>query len=307
MSVGVPASVRQMGIDTVRTDTLPPKYEIIGNDMQVLRIHMDAGDKVVAEPGAMVYMHSDVKAGCDAGDCCGRCVSGSPCVMGTFEAGGSGAYLGLTPVRPAKVLPLDLRGRRFLGKDRAYFASVGDVKINYDVDTNPLTCCCGGQGLIRQVIEGDGTAFIGAMGVITHKTLAEGETLVVDTTSVVAWEDTVTFAVKKTGGCLTCCCAGEGMFNTTLQGPGDVYVQSYSYGKFKQYAETWALQNKLGGAGGDFMTEGGAAFGGAPPAADALAAPTVADVVLGEVVALDDVRRRGVPVAAAKPIDRKSL
>ena len=56
----------------------------------------------------------------------------------------------------------------------------------FDVDTNPLTCCCGGQGLIRQVIKGDGMAFIGAMGVITHKTLAPGETLLVDTNSLVS-------------------------------------------------------------------------------------------------------------------------
>ena len=306
--MAVPASVRQMGIDVVRTDTVPDKFEIVGNDMQVLRVHLDAGEKVLAEPGAMVYMHSDVEAGCDAGDCCGRCVSGSPCIMGTFEAKSAGAYVGLTPVRPAKVLPLPLQGRKFLCKDRAYFASVGDVKISYDVDTNPLTCCCGGQGLIRQVLEGNDTAFIGAMGVLATKHLAEGETLVVDTTSVVAWQDTVTFDVKRAGGCLTCCCAGEGMFNTVLKGPGEVFVQSYSKGKFKQYAETWALAKS--GAAGQLASQGGAAFGGGPvKPEDALAAPSVADILLADahVVAPDDVRRRGLPVAVAPaaPMARK--
>ena len=75
--------------------------------------------------------------------------------------------------------------------------------ISTQVDTNPLTCCCGGQGLIRQVIKGDGMAFIGAMGVITHKTLAPGETLLVDTNSLVSWEDSVEFDVRTTGGCCT--------------------------------------------------------------------------------------------------------
>ena len=107
------------------------------------------------------------------------------------------------------------------------------------MDTNPLTCCCGGQGLIRQVIKGDGMAFIGAMGVITHKTLAPGETLLVDTNSLVSWEDSVEFDVRTTGGCCTCCCAGEGLFNTKLTGPGEVFLQSYSHGKFKNYAIEW--------------------------------------------------------------------
>ena len=224
-------------------------------------------------------------------------------VMGEATPG-PGAYVGLTPVRPAKVLPLNLNGRRFLGKDRAYFASIGDVTVSYDVDTNPLTCCCGGQGLIRQVIKGDGMAFMGAMGVITTKTLAAGETLQVDTTSVVAWEDSVKFAVRRTGSFFTCCCAGEGMFNTTLEGPGLVFLQSYSHGKFKQFAEIWALQN--GGGAGNVMSQGGAAFGGAPSAAD--------DDVLIEGVALspDDVRRRrrrvdAAAAAAAAPMDRKGV
>lgn len=302
MALAIPVSVRQLGLDVIAThDTA--KYEIVGTDMQMLRIHLDPGEKVTAEPGAMVYAHSATKAGCNGDDCCARCLSGSPCIMGTFEATGPGAYVGLTPVRPAKVLPLNLNGRRFLGKDRAYFASIGDVTVSYDVDTNPLTCCCGGQGLIRQVIKGDGMAFMGAMGVITTKTLAAGETLQVDTTSVVAWEDSVKFAVRRTGSFFTCCCAGEGMFNTTLEGPGLVFLQSYSHGKFKQFAEIWALQN--GGGAGNVMSQGGA-FGGAPSAAD--------DDVLIEGVALspDDVRRRGLPVvaaaaAAAAPMDRKGV
>ena len=45
-------------------------------------------------------------------------------------------------------------------------------------------------------------------------------------------------------------------------GPGEVYVQSYSHAKFKQYAVDWYL-------GAHPMTrQGGAAFGGAAPAAE---------------------------------------
>lgn len=43
-------------------------------------------------------------------------------------------------------------------------------------------------------------AFIGAMGVITHKVLAPGETLLIDTNSLVSWEDTVEFDARRPRG-----------------------------------------------------------------------------------------------------------
>jgi len=113
--------------------------------------------------------------------------------------------------------------------------------------------------LVRQTIEGSGLAFLAAMGTVMSKTLGEGETLVVDTHSVVAWEDTVELGIKKSSsGCCGCCCAGEGMFNTTLTGPGTVYFQSMSYGKFKGIITAYAIAT-LG------------MRGGAPAAAEAMA------------------------------------
>ena len=155
--------------------------QVLGQDMQVLRIHLNRGEKALAEPGAMVYMSENVEAGCDSAKWWPRCMGCEPCCFATFEAKGDGAYVGLTPNRPAKVLPLVLGGRRFLGKKGMYFASTGHVDVDFNMDLNPVTCCCGGQGMIRQVLKGDGIAFIGAMGVLTHKVLAPGEKLIVDT------------------------------------------------------------------------------------------------------------------------------
>ena len=310
----MPASIQQMGLTVVGTEDLGPKYEVVGHDMQLLRIQMEPGDKVVAEPGAMVYMHSDVQAGCDSSDCMGRCCSGSPCIMGTFETPDTGGYLGLTPVNPAKVIPLELGGRSFLGKDGAYFASIGDVAVGYDCDCNPATCCCGGQGLVRQKISGNGMAFLGAMGVLTTKTLAEGETFVVDSNSLVAWEETVKFSIKRTGGCLTCCCSGEGMFNTTLEGPGTIFTQSYSHAKFKTFAINQALlgtkaSSVMGANESPLAAMAGGVLGevlGAPPAAEGT--PATVLMASAQPVSLDDVRRRGLVMAsAAAPIEASSM
>jgi uncharacterized protein (AIM24 family) len=57
-----------------------------------------------------------------------------------------------------------------------------------------------------------------ASGTVLTKTLAEGETILVDTDSVVGFQESVKMGVKSTGGCCNCCCGGEGMFNTALTG-----------------------------------------------------------------------------------------
>jgi len=99
-------------------------------------------------------------------------------------------------------------------------------------------------------VRGTGSAFLFAMGTIVSKTLAEGEVLVIDTNSVVGWEDTVKLGIKTTGGCFTCCCGGEGLFNTTLKGPGKVYIQSYSREKFAMALMALAGPGGKGGGGG---------------------------------------------------------
>ena len=102
-TVGTP-STRRLLPDGKRALRRPT--QVLGQDMQVLRIHLNRGDKALAEPGAMVYMSENVEAGCDSDKWWPRCMGCEPCCFATFEAKGDGAYVGLTPNRPAKVLPL---------------------------------------------------------------------------------------------------------------------------------------------------------------------------------------------------------
>ena len=68
----------------------------------------------------------------------------------------------------------------------------------------------------------------------------------------------IELSIKTAGGLCTCCCGGEGFFNTVLTGPGLVYVQSMSFQKFKKSMQI-AVQQNQGGAGG-----------GGPPESEAM-------------------------------------
>jgi len=96
-----------------------------------------------------------------------------------------------------------------------------------DLDCSPTTCCCAGLGCCRQKISGtqDSIAFLNAGGTIVYRDLQAGETITVDSRSVVALEKEVELGITSNGRFCTCLCGGEGCFSTTLTGPGKVFMQ----------------------------------------------------------------------------------
>ena len=83
-----------------------------------------------------------------------------------------------------------------------------------------------GQGLVRQKIEGSGTAFLGATGTVVQKVLAENEVMLVDTNCLLAYAESCKFDIKQSGGIVGWIGGGEGIFNASVEGPGVVVVQS---------------------------------------------------------------------------------
>ena len=62
------------------------------------------------------------------------------------------------------------------------------------------------------------------------KELAPGEVIKVSTSNVVAWEDTVCYDISSIGGVKNALFSGEGLFVSTLTGPGKVVMQSMTLG-----------------------------------------------------------------------------
>lgn len=77
-----------------------------------------------------------------------------------------------------------------------------------------------------QRVCGSGTAFIAACGDVAEFDLQPGEVLKVSTANAVLWEDSVQYSIQRVKGAKNMLFGGEGLFLTTLQGPGKVIVQS---------------------------------------------------------------------------------
>ena len=86
---------------------------------------------------------------------------------------------------------------------------------------------------VRQKIEGNGLALIAANGTIIQKVLGEGETIIIDTNCVLAFAESCKLDVSRAAGIVGMVGGGEGIFNTTLTGPGLVLVQSMNEQTFR--------------------------------------------------------------------------
>jgi len=226
-----------------------------------------SGDSVQGEPGTMMYLTSGMKQRASFEGCCARMCSGEDCcVLNLVATSSDASYAALCPNYPtAKIVPVDMSspavGGSLIAQKGAFMASYGDVSIGISFDCNFMRCCCAGLGLVRQKLEGTGTAFLASTGTIVQKVLQAGETIVVDTVSlysgsaflkgsndtaiqtfngsskvlfllfivqncVLAFAESCKLDLKRAGGVLGIVGGGEGFFNTTLTGPGLVIICS---------------------------------------------------------------------------------
>ncbi len=88
----------------------------------------------------------------------------------------------------------------------------------------------GGEEFILQSLQGTRddakeTAFLKAYGTVVKKELREGETLQISSGTLVAMTSTIDYYVQTMPGFKNVMFGGEGLFVTTLTGPGTVWLQ----------------------------------------------------------------------------------
>ncbi|GMF15465.1 unnamed protein product [Phytophthora lilii] len=140
----------------------------------------------------------------------------------------------------------------------------------------------GGEGFILQRLTGSGDVLVRASGTLIERELQPGEVLRISSGCLVAFEPSVHYDITMMKGAKNVLFGGEGLFVTTLTGPGKILLQSLP---FDRVVGEMAARVPRGGPGGmmfPFMMGGGGGDQGANAGAadEAPGAPT--DVDSGE-------------------------
>jgi uncharacterized protein (TIGR00266 family) len=223
-------------------------YEIVGDDMQFVRIVLDPGEAVVAEAGAMMYLEDGIEMDTIFGDGSQQQQGFVGALMGAGRRLLTGESIFMTVYHneakerrtvafaapyPGKIQPLRLSelGGEIIAQKDAFVAAAKGVSIGIAFQKRFGVGLFGGEGFIMERLTGDGWAFVHAGGTLMERVLAPGETLRVDTGCLVALVPSVTYDIEYVGKLKTALFGGEGLFFATLRGPGKIWLQSLPFSR----------------------------------------------------------------------------
>ena len=207
------------------------KYEIIGGSFPAVNVFLDSGEKVFTQSGAMAWEDSTInmKTNAEGGllESIGRMFSGASLMFVTHTATQDGSKITFSSSFPGtiKEFTIDPEHEYFAQKSAFLVADEG-VQVDATVNKNFWAGLLGGEGFILQKFTGQGTLLAEIDGSLVELDLAEGEQIKVETGHVALFESTITYDVESVSGFKNILFGGQGLFLTTLTGPGKVYLQT---------------------------------------------------------------------------------
>ncbi len=207
------------------------KYKTFGKNLQVVALQLSAGEEVYGEAGAMVYMtgnmNMETKARGGIMKGLKRKLSGETFFMTEFTPAGGTGIVAFGGNCPGTIKALKLDGnKQYMVQKEGFLCAESSIDLDIGFQKKFGGAFFGGHGLILQKMSGKGNIFIHAAGDFIEKDLKQGEVLKVSTGHSLAWEDSVDFDIERSGKVKSMLFSGEGMFVTTLRGPGKVWLQS---------------------------------------------------------------------------------
>ncbi len=206
------------------------KYSIEGGDLPVVRIYLERGETVKSEAGGRTWalgaIHMEQTSDGGAMKALGRMFSGESLFLTKYTAM-EDAEIAFASSFPGKIIALELSpGETVIAQKQAYLASTESIDISMYFQQKIGAGFFGGEGFIMQKFTGPGLVFFEIDGYAVEYDLAAGQKLVCDTGVLALMASTCSIDIQMVKGLKNIVFGGEGLFDTTITGPGRVYLQS---------------------------------------------------------------------------------
>ena len=214
------------------------KYEIFGDNLPAVTIHLDNGESVYTQSGGMTWMSTELlmetnmKGGLMGGF--KRMLMNESVFQATYTAKAEGQFFTAASTMPGNIVTLNAEDGPYICQKSAFLVAHSGVHLDMYVLPGLKTGIFGGDGFIFQEISGDGLVFLEIDGSVREIDLAPGQKLKVNTGNVAVFEKSVTFSVETVKGFKNILFGGEGLFLTTVEGPGKVWLQTMTAPAFAE-------------------------------------------------------------------------
>ncbi|EGG18210.1 hypothetical protein DFA_03697 [Cavenderia fasciculata] len=215
------------------------EWEISGHESQVVQLKLDPGSSITAETGALLEMSSSVEMDTSARGgfltSFKRMFTGQGLFLTKFKNVSDNEIGRVTFSSPyiSKILAVKMSelGGELICKKNSFLCGDNAIEIEPQLTKRFSIGFFGGEGFILQRLKGSGMAFLHGCGSIIFRSLQPGEKVRVSVGSIVAFQTSVEYDIEWVKGATNIFFSGEGLFLTTLSGPGLVILQSLPFEK----------------------------------------------------------------------------
>ena len=198
------------------------RYEITGDQLPVVVCHLQPGESMITERGAMSWMSSNMQMKTQAtggiGKAFGRMFSGESMFQNKYTAQGSEGLIAFASSFPGEIRAIDITpDHPIIAQKTAFLAAEEGVELSIFFRKKL------GAGLFGGEVEIDGS--------VVEYELLPGQTMLIDTGYLAMMEETVSMDIEMVHGAKNVFLGGEGLFNTKVTGPGRVWIQTMPISK----------------------------------------------------------------------------
>ena len=208
------------------------KYEVVGSNMQYLRVTLQEGERIYADSGTLVSKSANVimtpKLAGGIMSALKRKATGSTGLLTEFAAKNGAGEVSIAGVLPGKVFQVTLGpDDRFTVEKSSFLAA--DDSVKYGIQVMGLSVAMfGGGGFYLQELVGPGNVFIHVVGDIIEHDIDEGNTILVEPGHIAGFDSTLKYTIRTVGNVRTMMFGGVGLFLATFEGKGRLVIHSVS-------------------------------------------------------------------------------
>ncbi|MGN0299046.1 MAG: TIGR00266 family protein [Lachnospiraceae bacterium] len=212
------------------------QYKIEGETLPVVICHLENGEKMISEGGAMSWMSPNMKMETTSnggmGKALGRMFAGEKMFQNVYTAKNGNGMIAFASSFPGSIKAFEISpGHEMIFQKSAFLASEAGIQLSVFFNKKVGAGFFGGEGFIMQKVSGYGTVFAEFDGHLVEYELQKGQQLVVDTGYLAAMSGSCQIDIQSVPGVKNALLGGEGLFNTVITGPGHVWLQTMPIGK----------------------------------------------------------------------------
>ena len=205
------------------------KYQIAGDSLPVVKIWMEAGEKITCEAGAMSWMDDEIEMQTEAGGLgkmFSRMLTNESMFLNHYTAK-RGGEIALASQFPGSIRAIEVTPERpIIVQKGSFLAYFGNIEQTVFFQKKLSAGFFGGEGFLMHKYSGRGIVFVEIDGSAHEYDIAAGDCKIVDTGYVAMLDASCSLEIRSVKGVKNKLLGGEGFFNTVVRGPGHIILQS---------------------------------------------------------------------------------